>query len=97
MSPIRYERNSAGLEELLLGEPMAAHMHELAVEGVVHLLTIAPQRSGRYKASARAEGGTDPFPTPRAVGHVIVDAEYAIEVEAKHHVLARVCDHLENR
>lgn len=96
MTPaIRYERNSAGIEELLLSPRMGEHMEARARAGLAYFETIAPRRTHRYATSGRVSGGMDPYPSPRAVAHLAVDAEYAVFVEDRHRTLGRVVDFIE--
>lgn len=95
-SPIvEYRRNSAGIEQLLMGRPMADHMLEVANRGIHIFESIAPRKSGRYSASARVVGTISATPSPRHTAALVVDVPYALAVEKNHHTLARVADSIE--
>lgn len=95
-SPIvRYRRDSAGIEQLLMGRPMSDHMVQVAQAGVAVFESIAPRKSGRYSESARVIGTISATPSPRQTAALVVDVPYALAVEKNHHTLARVADALE--
>lgn len=103
---VRYDRNSAGLGQLLLGEPMARTMNEYAHAGIAIFETIAPKRTGRYASSAEVIDDVDMenSRSPRRVAHLVATASHSAKVEwgdqgeggrEGHHTLARVADALE--
>lgn len=95
MSDIRYVRNSAGIEEILLGPAMGAAMVGYATDGLAVFESVAPRVSNRYAESGEVHEGLDHEPTPRACAHLFATVDYASAVEAKHHTLSRVADTLE--
>lgn len=95
MTAVRYERNSAGIEEVLIGDRMAAVMLDYATQGLAYFESIAPRKSNRYASSAHVEPGLEAAPSMRAVAHLVVDVDYALDVERRDNVLGHVCDHLE--
>mgnify|MGYP001179567677 CR=1 FL=1 len=103
----RYDRNSAGIEAVLLGEPMARVMNTYAHAGIGFFETIAPRgRTQRYANSAEVIDAVDMenSRSPRRVAHIVATVDYAAKVEfgdpggqprEGHHTLAKVADMLE--
>lgn len=103
MSGARYVRNSAGLQQLLEGEPMGHAMTQIAHDGLAIFETIAPRRTSRYATSAEVIETIDAAPIPRRVANLVASAEHAATVEwgnrrghDPHHTLAHVADTLES-
>lgn len=104
---VRYDRNSAGLEQLLLGEPMARTMNEYAHAGIALFETIAVRgKTEKYANSAEVIDDVDMenSRSPRRVAHIVATVDYAAKLEfgdrgqggrEGHHTLARVADALE--
>lgn len=95
MTQIRYERNSVGIEELLLGDQMGDVMEDYARAGLGVFEAIAPRESNRYAESGVVLAGTEAAPSPRRVAHLSVEVDYAVHVERRHHTLSRVADAIE--
>ncbi|NUO57314.1 MAG: hypothetical protein HOV78_11660 [Hamadaea sp.] len=107
MTDVRYDRNSAGLEEVLLAEPMAECMNTYAHAGVTFFETIAVRgKTERYANSAEVIDDVDVTDSrsPRRVAHVVATVDYAAKLEwgdrgpggrEGHHTLSRVADALE--
>lgn len=105
MAQVSYERNSAGIEEILLGEPMAHVMNDYAHAGIAIFETIAVRgKTERYATEVEVIDAIESAPTPRRVAHIVASAPYAAKLEfgdpggqprSGHHTLARVADMLE--
>lgn len=104
---VRYDRNSAGIEAVLLAEPMARVMNEYAHAGIPLFESIAPRgRTHNYANSAEVSDDVDMVNSrsPRRVAHLVASVDYAAKVEwgdpggqprEGHHTLAKVADMLE--
>lgn len=93
----RYERDSRGLQMLLQHEDMGRAMESFASTGRALFESIAPERSGTYKASLRTVAQSALGPTPRRAQRLEVVVDYAADVERHHGTLGKVADILERQ
>lgn len=94
---VRYQRNSAGLAEILMSQQVGDHMVTVAEAGIAFVQTIAPRKTGRYAESMVVAPGADAFPSPRRVASIVATVPYAYKVEQRHGTLGKVVDAIESQ
>lgn len=100
MPKVNYERNTQGMAAFTKSAAMGDAMLGVAQEGVAFARSIAPTKTGAYKASIKAQQVTVPVGKAndkRAGAMISTDSPYGGVVEHNAKVLNRTADHLRNK
>lgn len=99
---IRYEKNIAGVNEVMNAPEMVALLARVAEQGAQYASGISPRDKDEYASAFRVETATKSGPRhDRAEARIVNDSDHAAAVEWINHggerVLGRTVDYVEAR